>query len=272
MLVKCVMIIQMNKAHIAILFLITQFTLASAVPDIGNCSQAFFFAEEHDPGTKFTCSNQTAYYIWECKVIEVMFPICSKDEKCKSFNCQRSARGDFYKSNMNITVNDSSWLLEQIKVPYLKLKPVLLFQASRDGWYISDYHSKVNGYKNIYVFIKYKQTQRRAAGFTSLNQGLYYFTASDYQSYVLSIDKRIVATGSKNYRKLLVSSNYGPFFKDVEGQAVMTADYGSRIDKGYANCGLSKYYMPFEDNQLCSLSGLQNGYYEIDELEVWHIL
>ncbi|TNV76029.1 hypothetical protein FGO68_gene986 [Halteria grandinella] len=259
----------MNTVFITTLALITSLTVASTVPHIGNCSEAFFFVEDHIPGTKFTCAtNQT----WECKVINIVFPACSKYEKCKSFKCQHRPRSDFLESSMNITVDESKWLLKQIKVPNLIKKPVLLYRATRDGWLIADYHSKVDGYTNIYVFMKFKETQRRAAGFTTIDQSIYGGWVNDKQSFVLSIDKRIVATGNQNERLLYVLHQFGPYFAAGYHQDVLRADRGERIDQGGAICGLSNEYMPYEDDLLCSLSGLQNGYYEIDELEVWHIL
>ncbi|TNV76085.1 hypothetical protein FGO68_gene15104 [Halteria grandinella] len=269
-----VIIIQMNIALIVTVLIFASFGAASTVPHIGNCSEAFSFAEEQIPGTKFTCANQTTLKVWDCKVIEIMFPICSKEEQCKSFNCQHRTRSDFLESNMRITVDESKWLLEQIKVPNLNRKTVLLFQASRDGWKASDYHKKVDGYTNIYIFYKFKESQRRAAGFTSLDQGIsYYDFLNDRQAFILSIDKRIVSTGSKDGRKLFVWPICGPFFIDEDNSAVMIAGYQDTIDKQLALCGFRNYYMPLEDNYSCSLSGLYNGgYHEIDELEVWHIL
>ncbi|TNV76131.1 hypothetical protein FGO68_gene16098 [Halteria grandinella] len=268
----------MNKTLLAVAALIT--TVASTSIHIGNCNESLSFAEEHTPGTKFTCTNYQTCKLWDCKVIEVMFPICNKEEDCKSFNCQYRGGKDntlggcqFIGSMINITVDESKWLLEQIKVPNLKLKPVLLFRATRDGWLVTDYHSKVDGHTNFYIFIKFKESQRRSAGFTQIDQGIINNLANDNQSFILSIDKRIVATGNQNNRNLNVYPDYGPMFTYGQGFIVLSVQNDDYIDYGFAICGRSEYYMPLEDNQLCSLTGLQkNRDHEIDELEVWHIL
>ncbi|TNV76179.1 hypothetical protein FGO68_gene11791 [Halteria grandinella] len=173
---------------------------------------------------------------------------------------------------MNITEDEGSWLLEQVKVPNLSLKPVLLYQATRDGWLTADFHRKVDGLNNTYAFFKYKETQRRAAGFTSLAYTSSYKTEKDNFSFVLSIDKRIVAKAAAYDNYVDFYELLGPYFHDQDTNTILCALWDPLYERGTAYCGFPKYYMPFEDNEKCSLSGLQNGSHELDELEVWQIL
>ncbi|TNV76197.1 hypothetical protein FGO68_gene11696 [Halteria grandinella] len=260
------------------LALLTTITFAQTANYIGNCENAFSFAEAHTPGTKFTCSNQTTSKVWNCKVIEVMFPICSKEEQCKSFNCQLRKNNKFDGNNVDITAEEGEWLLQQIQVPNLKLKPVLLYQGTRDGWDVTDYHSKVDGFPNTYTFLKYTQTQRRAAGFMTLAQSSkqYWNLLYDNLSFVLSIEKRLVAKASIHNHIVLQSYNIGPIFQD-EGLLTVFGSHKSPLNKyGEAHCGRAAYYFPYEDleKNICSLSGLQDikTYHDLDELEVWQIL
>ncbi|TNV76167.1 hypothetical protein FGO68_gene7555 [Halteria grandinella] len=260
----------------------TAFLIASSssttVAHIGNCTDIFAFVEANIPGIKFICTDQTTNksWDWDCKVVETMFPICDKNEQCKSFNCQhRVIYRHFHGSNFDITSDEGQWLLNQIQVPNLSLKSVLLYQASRDGWYTTDYHAKVNGFNNTYTFLKFKSTQRRAAAFTSFAQiDGWVFTRDDF-AFILSIDKRIVARALSEDNNLALTGINGPYIGWERGFPVLGAPYDVMYAFGSAQCERESFNMPHEDNEkkVCSLSGLNSDdFHVLDEIEVWQIL
>ncbi|TNV76049.1 hypothetical protein FGO68_gene17023 [Halteria grandinella] len=239
---------------------------------IGNCSNAFTFSEVQAPGTKFTCAKLTTSKVWQCKVTETLFPMCSKEEQCKSFNCQLRMKY-FEGSNMGITVEEGQWLLQQIKGIDLSLKPVLLYQATRDGWSIPNYHSKVGGIPNTYNFFKFSQTQRRAGFFTTLpkNISAEWSYQNDNQSFILSIDKRIVGRANQFDNIILQSQGHGPAIFSWLCDYLVGSVYPIRRD-GSAHCGIEYCFIPFEDDtKICSLNGLDGADGMLDEIEVWQI-
>ncbi|TNV72177.1 hypothetical protein FGO68_gene9867 [Halteria grandinella] len=266
----------MNQLFLVTTALLTASTYSTTVAHIGNCTNVFAFVEVNIPGTKFTCTDQSTNKIWDCKLVEAMFPICEKKEQCKSFNCQhRPSYQYFHGSNFDIAPEEGQWLLNQIQVPNLSKKQVLLYQATRDGWYTTDYHTKVNGFNNTYTFLKFKWTQRRAAAFTSLAQiGGWVFTRDDF-AFILSIDKRIVARALPNQQNLVLTGINGPYIGWERGFPVLGAPYDVMYAYGSAQCERDSYNMPHEDNEkkVCSLSGLNSDdFHVLDEIEVWQIL
>ncbi|TNV76243.1 hypothetical protein FGO68_gene8664 [Halteria grandinella] len=266
--------------------LATSQTFASSVTHLESCKDAFTFSVAHPPGTKFTCVNDADFNVWDCKVvIAVMFSQCKKGEQCRDFKCKYrgeqnyTSEGAFNQSTLHITKDEGAWLLQQIQVPGLTLQPVLLYQASRDGWNISDFNSRVNGFNNTYQFFRFQGTNRRAAGFASFARTDEQGHFQDSQSFVLSINKRIVARANSVTAKLLLYNFWSNVWGSKETDSQITYGVlGTRefynLNQAWAECGLSGYNMPFEDDekQICSISGRAANYGLLDELEVWHIL
>ncbi|TNV76219.1 hypothetical protein FGO68_gene8576 [Halteria grandinella] len=274
----------MLKNIIVVVAIATSFAFSSTVTHLESCKDAFTFSVAHPPGTKFSCVNDGDFNVWDCKVvIAVMFSQCKKGEQCRDFKCKYrgeknyTTEGPFNQSTLHITKDQGAWLLEQIRVPDLTLKPVLLYQATRDGWNVSEYNSRIYGINNTYQFFRFQGTNRRAAGFASFaktDQDLGSF--KDSQSFILSIDKRIVARADLDTGRLMLNSHWSTFWGskiDEQNTYGVLGNTYNNVNQASAYCGLTGYNMPLEDEKgTCSISGRAAIYGLLDEFEVWQIL
>ncbi|TNV76402.1 hypothetical protein FGO68_gene5115 [Halteria grandinella] len=273
----------MLQIIIAAASLTTSCIFASTVIHLENCNASLSFAQAQTPGTKFTCVNEAGFNELDCiVVISEKFSKCNQGELCKDFICKYRGEmdytndGSFSKSNLNLTKDEEAWLLEQIQVPGLILKPVLLFQATRDGWDISEYSSRVNGQNNTYQFFRFKGSNRRAAGFASFAKTDEEGQFKDSQSFILSIEKRIVARADSDTGCLMQNREWGTILASKYNSQLTYGVLGPSFNNNQSStiCGMAGYYMPFEDDEkkICSISGLEGLTAEIIELEVWKIL
>ncbi|TNV76079.1 hypothetical protein FGO68_gene10286 [Halteria grandinella] len=204
-----------------------------------------------------------------------MFPICEPASTCNSFVCNhREEQVHFEGSKLDITQEEGQWLLDQTKIAQPSTK--LLYRGSRDGWMKADFHQRCDGHGNLYMFFKFKATQRRAAGFASRKWSSNQEWTFDANSFILSIDKKIVAKADPDSR-LQMHAYWGPDFASYSLGLTILGNYRNSMNVyGEANCEKPGYNMPFEDNEklVCSLSGGRNYpfYHQLDEIEVWQLI
>ena len=171
--------------------------------------------------------------------------------------------------NSTILTNEQSLLLCNLtNIPSNKVWP-LLYQASRDGFKVSNFHSKVDGIQGTLTIIKTVDSFI-FGGYTQVEWNYTRYYGYDDSSFIFSLNnsynKPVKMNVKPNFYSIYTSSNYGPTFGN--GHDFFISDQSNLIASSYSN--IYSYELPNFASSTSLLAGSYN--FKTFEIEVYAVL
>ena len=147
-------------------------------------------------------------------------------------SCNRKLLDSIIFKNSNILTQEKSVSLLDILNPYLSPDFNLIYQASRDGFGLKDFHSKCDGILNTLMVIKSTDSYV-FGGFTTQNWTDLYDYKADKNAFLFSL----INPFNKSVKMNIIDTNYAIY----QGPNLVNYDYNNFLGFGLNDILLNDY-------------------------------